>query len=69
MLRGHRRNWRRSRKATTGRLAKSDNGNGRIKLPKIGWLRYRKSQEVLGAANPTFAVASDFRYFCHHFRS
>ena len=26
-----------------------DNGNGRIKLPKIGWLRYRKSQEVLGA--------------------
>jgi len=27
-----------------------DNGNGRIKLPKMGWMRYRKSQEVLGAA-------------------
>jgi len=27
-----------------------DNGNGRIKLPKIGWMRYRKSQEVLGEA-------------------
>src|SRR5260370_18412547 len=25
-----------------------DNGNGRIKLPKMGWMRYRKSQEVLG---------------------
>jgi len=27
-----------------------DNGNGRIKLPKMGWMRYRKSQEVLGEA-------------------
>jgi putative transposase len=25
-----------------------DNSNGRIKLPKVGWMRYRKSQEVLG---------------------
>src|SRR5438874_1634354 len=25
-----------------------DNGNGRVKVPKMGWLRYRKSQEVLG---------------------
>jgi putative transposase len=25
-----------------------DSGNSRIKLPKLGWLRYRKSREVLG---------------------
>jgi len=25
-----------------------DNLNGRIKLPKIGWMRYRKSRDVLG---------------------
>ena len=27
-----------------------DNTNGRIKLPKLGWIRYRKSQDVLGEA-------------------
>ena len=27
-----------------------DNGNGRVKVPKMGWMRYRKSQEVLGEA-------------------
>jgi putative transposase len=27
-----------------------DNANGRIKLPKLGWMRYRKSQDVLGEA-------------------
>jgi putative transposase len=27
-----------------------DNQNGRIKLPKLGWMRYRKSQDVLGEA-------------------
>jgi len=25
-----------------------DNQNGRVKVPKMGWMRYRKSQEVLG---------------------
>jgi putative transposase len=25
-----------------------DNSNGRIKLPKLGWMRYRKSRDVLG---------------------
>ena len=25
-----------------------DNQNGRLKLPKLGWLRYRKSQDLLG---------------------
>ena len=25
-----------------------DNGNGRVFLPKIGWVRYRKSRDVLG---------------------
>jgi putative transposase len=28
-----------------------DNQNGRIKLPKLGWMRYRKSQDVLGQAS------------------
>ena len=27
-----------------------DAGNSRIRLPKLGWLRYRKSREILGAA-------------------
>jgi putative transposase len=27
-----------------------DSQNGRIKVPKIGWMRYRKSQDVLGEA-------------------
>lgn len=27
-----------------------DNQNGRIKVPKVGWMRYRKSQDVLGEA-------------------
>ncbi len=27
-----------------------DNQNGRVKVPKMGWMRYRKSQEVLGEA-------------------
>ena len=29
---------------------KVDNGNGRVKVPKMGWMRYRKSQDVLGGA-------------------
>jgi putative transposase len=28
---------------------KLDEGNARIKLPKLGWVRYRKSRDVLGA--------------------
>ena len=27
-----------------------DNQNGRVQVPKMGWMRYRKSQEVLGEA-------------------
>jgi putative transposase len=27
-----------------------DNQNGRVKVPKMGWMRYRKSQDVLGEA-------------------
>jgi len=27
-----------------------DNQNGRVKVPKVGWMRYRKSQDVLGEA-------------------
>jgi putative transposase len=27
-----------------------DNENGRVKVPKMGWMRYRKSQDVLGEA-------------------
>ena len=29
---------------------KVDNDNGRVFLPKIGWVRYNKSQEVIGEA-------------------
>jgi putative transposase len=27
-----------------------DNQNGRIKLPKLGWVGYRRSQDILGKA-------------------
>ena len=27
-----------------------DNPNGRVEVPKMGWMRYRKSQDVLGEA-------------------
>ncbi len=40
-----------------------DNGNGRIKLPKIGWLRYRKSQEVLGATKNVTISESCGKWF------
>src|SRR6266480_2693529 len=40
-----------------------DNGNGRIKLPKIGWLRYRKSQEVLGEAKNVTIRESGGKWF------
>ncbi len=40
-----------------------DNGNGRIKLPKIGWMRYRKSQEVLGEAKNVTIRESGGKWF------
>jgi len=40
-----------------------DNGNGRIKLPKIGGLRYRKSQEVLRAAKNVTISESCGKWF------
>ena len=40
-----------------------DNGNGRIKLPKIGWLGYRKSQEVLGEAKNVTISESCEKWF------
>jgi len=40
-----------------------DNGNGRIKLPKIGWLGYRKSQEVLGEAKNVTISESCGKWF------
>ncbi len=40
-----------------------DNGNGRIKLPKIGGLRYRKSQEVLGEAKNVTISESCGKWF------
>ena len=38
-------------------------GNGRIKLPKIGWLGYRKSQEVLGEAKNVTISESCGKWF------
>jgi putative transposase len=36
-----------------------DSANGRIKLPKLGWMRYRKSREVLGEVrNATVSVTA-----------
>src|SRR5438105_14854637 len=46
-----------------------DNHNGRIKLPKIGWMRYRKSREIAGTpknvtvslwnAKPSFSIKTN----------
>jgi putative transposase len=38
-----------------------DNQNGRIKLPKIGWMRYRKSRDIAGEPNVTVSMAAGLR--------
>ena len=40
-----------------------DNGNGRVKVPKMGWMRYRKSQEVLGEAKNITISESGGKWF------
>ena len=40
-----------------------DNHNGRIKLPKMDWMRYRKSQEVLGEAKNVTVSESCGKWF------
>jgi putative transposase len=40
-----------------------DSQNGRIKLPKLGWMRYRKSQEVLGAPKNVTVSGSCGKFF------
>ena len=40
-----------------------DQGNARIKLPKLGWVRYRKSREVLGAPKNVTVSQSCGRWF------
>src|SRR5882762_489130 len=42
---------------------KVDNQNGRVKVPKMGWMRYRKSQEVLGEAKNITLSESGGRCF------
>ncbi|MFO7582651.1 RNA-guided endonuclease InsQ/TnpB family protein [Guyparkeria sp.] len=40
-----------------------DQGNARIFLPKLGWLRYRKSREVVGTVKNVTVSASDGKWF------
>jgi putative transposase len=40
-----------------------DSQNGRIKLPKLGWVRYRKSQDVLGEAKNVTVSESCGKWF------
>jgi putative transposase len=42
---------------------KLDQGNNRIFLPKLGWLRYRKSREVLGTVKNVTVSASGGKWF------
>ena len=42
---------------------KLDQANGRIFLPKLGWLRYRKSREVLGAPRNVTVSQSGGKWF------
>ncbi|UXU87977.1 RNA-guided endonuclease InsQ/TnpB family protein [Burkholderia sp. S-53] len=41
---------------------KLDQGNGRILLPKLGWLRYRNSRDVLGAVKQVTVSASNGKW-------
>ena len=40
-----------------------DNQNGRIKLPKLGWMRYRKSQDILGEASNVMVSESCGKWY------
>jgi putative transposase len=42
---------------------KLDQGNSRIFLPKLGWLRYRNSREVMGAVKNVTVSASGGKWF------
>jgi len=42
---------------------KLDQGNRRLYLPKLGWLRFRKSREVLGAVKNVTVSQSGGRWF------
>ena len=40
-----------------------DQGNNRIKLPKLGWMRYRNSREILGTAKNITVSQSGGKWF------
>jgi putative transposase len=40
-----------------------DNQNGRLKLPKLGWMRYHKSQDILGEAGNVTISESCGKWF------
>lgn len=40
-----------------------DEGNARIKLPRLGWVRYRKSRDILGAPKNVTVSQSCGRWF------
>ena len=40
-----------------------DNRNGRIKLAKLGWMRYRKSQDILGEASNVTVSESGGKWY------
>jgi putative transposase len=40
-----------------------DNQNGRLKLPKLGWMRYHKSQDILGEASNATISESCGKWF------
>jgi len=40
-----------------------DQGNSRIKLPKLGWMRYRNSRDILGAAKNITISQSGGKWF------
>ena len=40
-----------------------DNSNGRIKLPKLGWIRFRKSRDVLGEVRNVTVSLSHGKWF------
>jgi len=59
----HKKGLRDSFRESDPQCSKLDQANSRIQLPKIGWIRYRNSREVLGAVRSVTVSQSAGKWF------
>ena len=59
----HKKGLRDSFRESDPKCIKLDQANSRIQLPKIGWVRYRNSREVLGAVRSVTVRQSAGKWF------